>query len=195
VQQHTTDVGTNQCYSGHGGTSAAAPLAAGIFALVLSVRPDLTWRDLQYLSMNTAIPVNEDDGMWEETAIGKMYSHRYGYGKLDAYAIVKAAKNFKSVQPQTWYKSPVIAVNHEIPQGQKGLRSQIEITKEQLKDANLARIEHIQVHMNANHGKRGDMSVDLISPKGIVSHIATKRDLDNSALGYKNWDFMTVKHW
>lgn len=192
---HTTDVGTNQCYSGHGGTSAAAPLAAGIFALVLSVRPELTWRDLQYLSMETAVPVNIDDGMWEKTAIGKMYSHRYGYGKLDAYTIVQAAKTFELVKPQAWYKSPVVVANRDIPQGQKGLRSEIRITKEQIKDANIARLEHVQVKMNAVHSRRGDLSVDLISPHGIVSHIATKRDLDNSAQGYQDWDFMTVKHW
>jgi kexin len=36
--QHTTDVGKNSCTDRHGGTSAAAPIAAGIFALVLEVR-------------------------------------------------------------------------------------------------------------------------------------------------------------
>lgn len=38
VVQHTTDVGKNTCTDRHGGTSAAAPIAAGIFALVLEVR-------------------------------------------------------------------------------------------------------------------------------------------------------------
>lgn len=36
--QHTTDVGKNSCTDRHGGTSAAAPIAAGIFALALEVR-------------------------------------------------------------------------------------------------------------------------------------------------------------
>lgn len=129
------------------------------------------------------------------TASGQMFSHRYGYGKIDAYAIVHAAKDFKSVKPQSWYKSPVILVNHAIPQGSKGLKSQIEITKKQLKDANLARVEHVQVRMNAKHGRRGDMSVDLVSPEGIVSHIATTRPRDADDSGYKDWDFMSVKHW
>ncbi|KAI5821099.1 peptidase S8/S53 domain-containing protein [Pyronema omphalodes] len=192
---HTTDVGTNQCYSGHGGTSAAAPLAAGIFALVLSVRPELTWRDMQYLAKDTAVVFNEDDGLWEKTASGQLFSHRYGFGKLDAYAIVQAAKEFKQVKPQAWYKSPVLSVNHEIPQGAGGLKSEFKVTKEMLQKANLERIEHVQVHMNAKHGRRGDMSVDLISPEGIISHIATRRDQDSSTAGYKDWNFMSVKHW
>lgn len=55
VKQHTTDVGKNKCTDHHGGTSAAAPIAAGIFALVLEVRPDLTWRDMQHMCVQTAI--------------------------------------------------------------------------------------------------------------------------------------------
>lgn len=36
--QVTTDIGKNKCSHGHGGTSAAAPNAAGIFALALQAR-------------------------------------------------------------------------------------------------------------------------------------------------------------
>lgn len=184
----------DQCYSGHGGTSAAAPLAAGIFALVLSVRPELTWRDLQWLVWETAIPINVADEDWKQTHAGKLYNHKYGYGKLDAYTIVHAAKNFKQVKPQAWYHSPVVEVHKGIPEG-KGLKTTIQITKEDLQRANLERVEHVTVNMNAEHQRRGDMAVDLISPNGIVSNIATARSLDDSRDGYVNWDFMSVKHW
>ncbi|KAJ4290763.1 pheromone processing endoprotease [Collariella sp. IMI 366227] len=118
---HTTDVGPDSCTNSHGGTSAAAPLAAGIFALALQVRPDLSWRDMQYLAMDTAIPLNLDSGDWQETSIGKKFSHTYGYGKLDTYAIVEAAKTWKKVKPQAWFYSPWIHVNQPIPQGDKGV--------------------------------------------------------------------------
>lgn len=188
-------MGVNSCYANHGGTSAAAPLAAGIFALVLSVRPDLTWRDLQYLVLDTAVPVNEDDLDWKQTVIGKRFNHKYGYGKLDAWAIVQAAKNFKSVKPQAWYKSPVLVVNHVIPEGMKGLQAQLQVSAEDIRNANLERLEHVTVTMNAKHDKRGEMSVDLISPSGVVSHIATQRKFDRSKEGYNDWTFMSVKHW
>ncbi|KAG0638631.1 peptidase S8/S53 domain-containing protein [Tuber brumale] len=192
---HTTDVGLNQCFNGHGGTSAAAPLAAGIFALVLSVRPGLTWRDMQYLALKTAVPINEKDPDWKQTATGKMFNHKYGYGKIDAWAIVHAAKDHKLVKPQAWYNSPVVAVNATIPEGTQGLQTQIKVTAEEARNANLGRLEHVTVTMNAAHSQRGDMSVDLISPKGIVSHIATTRKPDTSKNGYKDWTFMSVKHW
>lgn len=192
---HTTDVGQNACYAGHGGTSAAAPLAAGIFALALQVRPDLTWRDMQYLVMRTAVPVNTEDPDWQKTYIGKMYSHTYAYGKVDSYALVEAAKTWELVKPQAWFYSPWVHVHHPIPQGAVGLTVAVEITKEMLQAANLARIEHVTVTMNIEHTRRGDLSVDLVSPENIVSHLSVTRRLDDAEVGYEDWTFMSVVHW
>ncbi|KAK4939913.1 pheromone processing endoprotease [Elasticomyces elasticus] len=192
---HTTDVGVDKCYNGHGGTSAAGPLVVGTVALALSARPDLTWRDVQYLCVDTAIPIHLDDGSWQNTTIGKKFSHTYGYGKVDAYRFVEAAKSFQSVKAQAWYHSPWLSVQHKIPEGDQGLAASFTITQEMLTDANLERLEHVTVTMNVEHGRRGDLSADLISPSGVVSHIATTRRVDNDANGYDDWTFMSVAHW
>ncbi|TQV95510.1 KEX1 protease precursor [Cordyceps javanica] len=192
---HTTDVGTNKCTISHGGTSAAAPLAAGIFALVMEVRPDLSWRDLQYLAMESAIKVLDPNADWQTTAIGKHFSHAFGYGKIDSYSIVQMAKTWKKVKPQAWYFSPWIHVKTDLPQGDEGLTSTFEVTEAMLKGANLARLEHVTVTMNVNHTRRGDLSVDLISPENVTSHIATARKMDSHNSGYDNWTFMSVAHW
>ena len=193
---HTTDVGPNACFSGHGGTSAAAPLAAGIFALALQVRPDLTWRDMQYLVMNTAVPLNTDiEGEWQKTFIGKQYSHTFAYGKVDSYALVEAAKTWVNVKPQAWFYSPWVHVHQPIPQGDVGLAVELEITEDMLDEANFERIEHVTVTMNVEHTRRGDISVDLFSPEGIVSHLSATRKMDNARAGYDDWTFMSVVHW
>jgi kexin len=192
---HTTDVGTNACYSGHGGTSAAAPLAAGIFALVLQVRPDLSWRDMQYLAMDTAVPINLESGEWQDTTIGKKFSHTFGYGKVDSYGIVEASKTWKNVKPQAWLYSPWIHVNQAIPQGEEGISVSFDVTPDMLTEANLERLEHVTVTMNIAHTRRGDLSVDLISPNKVVSHLSVPRRLDNTAEGYEDWTFMSVVHW
>ena len=191
---HTTDVGTNQCYSNHGGTSAAAPLGAGVFALALSVRPELTWRDLQNILVQTAVPVNEQEG-WDKTYIGKKFSHTYGYGKLDAHAIVEAAKSVELLKPQAWFESPWMHVNRNIPQGVEGLLSTFEVTEEHLKTANLEKVEHVTVTMNVVHTRRGDLSVELRSPVNVVSQLSVSRRLDEAQAGYKHWTFMSVAHW
>lgn len=192
---HTTDVGTNTCSDTHGGTSAAAPLAAGIFALVLSIRPDLTWRDMQYLVMETALPVDVDIAEWQKTTIGKLYSHTFGYGKIDTYATIEAAKTFKNVKPQTWFFGPWIHINQSIPQGDQGLYTSFEVTADTLKAANLARLEHVTVTMNIAHTRRGDLSVDLVSPNNVVSHLSATRKFDTEEAGYVDWTFMSVVHW
>ncbi|KAK5153530.1 hypothetical protein LTR04_006205 [Oleoguttula sp. CCFEE 6159] len=191
---HTTDVGVNKCYTGHGGTSAAGPLAVGIYALVLQVRPDLTWRDIQWLTVMTAAPVDQPSD-WQDTKIGKRFSHQFAYGKLDAWAIVEAAKNWTVVKPQAWYFSPWMHVKHDIPEGENGLASSFEVTSAMLKTANFERVEHVTVTMNVEHTRRGDLSVELRSPSGVVSHIATARRNDAANAGYVDWTFMSVAHF
>jgi kexin len=191
---HTTDVGSNKCTGTHGGTSAAGPLAVGTYALVLSVRPDLSWRDLQWLTVMTAVPF-ETPSDWTKTTLGRSFSHQFGYGKLDAYAIVEAAKNWINVKPQAWFYSPWMHVRKPIPQGDKGLASVFEVTKQMLKDANFERVEHITLTMNIEHTRRGDLSVELISPDGFTSHLSTARKDDDAGAGYVDWTFMSVAHW
>ncbi|KAL8799312.1 MAG: hypothetical protein Q9182_005987 [Xanthomendoza sp. 2 TL-2023] len=191
---HTTDVGPNQCYANHGGTSAAAPLGAGVFALAFDVRPELTWRDLQHILVHTAVPVNEQED-WDTTFIGKKFSHTYGYGKLDAYAIVDMARSMDLLKPQAWYHSPWQHVKHAIPQGTDGLISMFEVTEQTLKKANLERLEHVTVTMNVEHTRRGDISVELRSPANVVSHLSVVRKLDDADAGYEDWTFSSVAHW
>ncbi|EAU36453.1 KEX1 protease precursor [Aspergillus terreus NIH2624] len=192
---HTTDVGTDKCYSYHGGTSAAGPLAAGTVALALSARPELTWRDAQYLMVETAVPVHEDDGSWQILKSGRKFSHDWGFGKVDAYSLVQKAKTWELVKPQAWFHSPWLRVLHKIPQGEQGLASSYEVTETMMKDANLERLEHVTVTMNVNHTRRGDLSVELRSPDGVVSHLSTARRPDEENTGYVDWTFMSVAHW
>ena len=44
----TTDL-HHSCTAKHTGTSASAPMAAGIVALTLEANPGLTWRDVQHI--------------------------------------------------------------------------------------------------------------------------------------------------
>lgn len=66
----TTDL-HNKCTSGHTGTSASAPLAAGICALALEANRDLTWRDMQHIVVRTARPANLKSSDWKVNGVGR----------------------------------------------------------------------------------------------------------------------------
>lgn len=145
--------------------------------------------------METAVRVEDDEADWQETSIGKKFSHTFGYGKVDSYGMVQKAKDWQLVKPQSWFFSPWIHVKKDIPEGKDGLAVNFEVTEDMLKEANLARIEHVTVTMNVNHTRRGDLSVDLISPDNVISRIATARKVDEFRGGYDDWTFMSVVHW
>jgi hypothetical protein len=84
---------------GFGGTSHSCPTIAGAAALILSVRPELTWVQVREILRTTASRIdigqanaigqwvdNDGDGIDE-------FSQWYGYGRLDIDAAVTAARN------------------------------------------------------------------------------------------------------
>ncbi|RKP27327.1 peptidase S8/S53 domain-containing protein, partial [Syncephalis pseudoplumigaleata] len=192
---YTTDNGKHECSARHGGTSAAAPLVAGIYALVLSIRPDLTWRDIQHLTVRSALPFNLDDGSWSKTAVGLMHSNLHGFGKIDTYGIVELAKNHTLVNPQTSIESKLSVVNQTIPHGEHGVNNTIVLTQAEMDAHQFQRLEHITVTADISHQRRGDVEVYLVSPQNTVSKLSAMRKNDESKDGFRNWTFMTVKHW
>ncbi|KAK3597021.1 hypothetical protein CHS0354_014910 [Potamilus streckersoni] len=66
----TTDL-RRSCTETHTGTSASAPLAAGLCALALQANPMLTWRDLQHIVVMTAKPFNLHDSDWITNGVGR----------------------------------------------------------------------------------------------------------------------------
>ncbi|KAG9328855.1 hypothetical protein JZ751_010115, partial [Albula glossodonta] len=80
------------CTDGHTGTSAAAPLAAGMVALMLQVRPCLTWRDVQHIITYTATKYEDKRADWRTNGAGFHHSHQHGFGLLNAWRMVNAAK-------------------------------------------------------------------------------------------------------
>ncbi|KAL7754005.1 pheromone processing endoprotease [Sorochytrium milnesiophthora] len=214
----TADVGTDKCTSAHSGTSAAAPLAAGVLALVLSVRPDLSWRDVQRLIVETAMPFNVAGNVvepgvdtivptqWMKLPSGRYFSHNYGYGVLDAFAIVEAAKRFQKLPVnttlaardavvstnQTHWSSEWVAVAQKL-KAREALTSLIDVSS--AATSQIARLEHVTVTVTIKARSRGDILVDLISPNKVLSMLATKRLGDTDPSGYQNWTFSSVQHW
>lgn len=196
---HTTDVawnGINRCTSHHGGTSAAAPLVAGVAALALQIRPDLTWRDLQHIIIHSAQMINPQDPDWQKTQAGRHYNHKFGYGIVDAYQFIEEAKRHQLVKPQAWMNTGNVTIPGDRTFiGEKGVKSTFTVTQEMLDKANVETIEHVTTRVWITHDRRGDVDVELISPHGTKSVLARPRRFDDATTGFPGWSFMTLKHW
>jgi subtilisin family serine protease len=83
------------------GTSFAAPVVAGVVALMLEANVWLTWRDVRTIIVDTSQKVeimdnenNNDDATFGVNAAGIGYSDLYGFGLIDATAAVKEAESW-----------------------------------------------------------------------------------------------------
>uniref|UniRef100_A0A183BJV8 Neuroendocrine convertase 2 n=2 Tax=Globodera pallida TaxID=36090 RepID=A0A183BJV8_GLOPA len=202
----TTDL-YGRCTRSHSGTSAAAPEAAGVFALALEANPQVTWRDLQHLTVLTSSRNSLFDGRcrelppleleancshfeWQMNDVGLEYNHLFGFGVLDAAEMV-----WKTAPPRFHCEAGTIDTPREIPaSGEMVLTLRTDACAGSTTEVNF--LEHVQAIVSLNSSRRGDTTLYLISPSGTPSMILSRRPKDDDAKdGFTNWPFMTTHTW
>lgn len=93
------------------GTSFAAPYVSAIASLILSVNPNLTREEVVNIIESTAQEVGEYDYVIEEGRPNGTWNNEMGYGLVDAYEAVLAAKT-KYIQNHTYQSGSVIVENY-----------------------------------------------------------------------------------
>lgn len=209
----TTDV-LNGFRSDFSGTSASTPMVSGVAALVLSARPDLTWRDVRLILAYSARRNDPLHPEWSLTG-ARPFNPFYGFGAADAQAAVRLAQGWNSVggnesmiacPPET---SPPytrgsgtapfpIAIPDAPAVGEPQVREDaIAVGAE----CGISKIEFVEIGFSATHPFSGDLRVDLISPSSQVSRLADGRLCDPDGDGtadncgdYDNWRFGSVRH-
>uniref|UniRef100_A0A0K0E7I3 P/Homo B domain-containing protein n=1 Tax=Strongyloides stercoralis TaxID=6248 RepID=A0A0K0E7I3_STRER len=190
----TTDA-PNGCTKAHSGTSASAPIAAGIIALALEANPSLTWRDIQHIVLRTAnpIPLLDNPG-WSTNGVGRKISNQFGYGLMDAGAIVKLSKVWTTVPEQRKCIYKYKMVEPRIVNGNFQINFTINVNDCPNGDSILY-LEHVQVISTIKYSKRGDLKLTLLSPSGTKSIILPIRSQDDNKNGINRWPFLTVQMW
>ncbi|KRX22108.1 Furin [Trichinella nelsoni] len=192
----TTDL-HHGCTSFHTGTSASAPLAAGICALTLEANPDLTWRDMQHIVVRTARPEGLTANDWSVNGVGRSVSHSFGYGLMDAGAMVRLARNWTNVSEQhqcrTLYR--LSRKGKTIPK--ESIVKMRMVTDGCFNDPKrkVAYLEHVQSYITLTSRKRGNLLIFLTSPSGTKSTLLPRRNHDTTPDGIRNWAFMTTHSW
>ncbi|KAG2466282.1 PCSK5 convertase, partial [Polypterus senegalus] len=190
----TTDL-RHRCTDSHTGTSASAPMAAAIVALALEANQFLTWRDVQHIIVKTSRPVHLIAPDWKTNAAGYKVSHLYGFGLMDAEAMVKEAERWRTVPPQHICVEPA---DKQIRTIRSDAVVRIVFKATGCADNSNHRViylEHVVVRITIHHFRRGDLSIYLTSPSGTKSQLLANRLFDHSMEGFKNWDFMTTHCW
>jgi hypothetical protein len=182
----TAGTSAGACTNRFGGTSAAAPLAAGIVALVLSIRPDLGWRDVQGVFALSSEPIDVADASWQTTGAGLHFSHKYGFGLINAESAVDLARNWVNYKGVQAISSGVRPMNALLVPGGT-LEAKFEC------DAHAKRVLHVDLMMFVAHPRRGELEIRLRSPHGTVSELQDYHSDTHTDIG--NWTYTSVANW
>ncbi|KAI3376782.1 hypothetical protein L3Q82_000381 [Scortum barcoo] len=155
----------------------------------------LTWRDVQHLLVKTSRPVHLKADDWKTNGAGHRVSHLYGFGLVDAEAMVLEATKWRTVPPQ--HTCSQIPERHAryIHAGQSLNSSSTSSGCSEEPDQHVVYLEHVVVKVLIVHPRRGDLEINLISPSGTRSQLLARRLFDSSNEGFRNWEFMTVHFW
>lgn len=190
----TTDL-HNGCTKRHTGTSASAPIGAGIIALALEANSNLTWRDVQYLIVITSDPFDLNNNDWQKNGVGKFYSHNFGFGLMNAGKMVDLALKWTLVERQIKCESFYLRLDNIL--GFKIIKkktlSVFQLSINELCFLNY--LEHVISVITLESGVRGKIKINLISPSKTKSNLLEFRERDVSRAGFKSWPFMTVHYW
>jgi len=194
----TTDL-YGKCTRTHSGTSAAAPEAAGVFALALEANRKLTWRDMQHLTVLTSKRNSLFDSKgrfhWTMNGVGLEFNHLFGFGVLDAGAMVALAGQWKSVPARYHCEAGSDKTVRAIP-SDKSLFLTLETTGCAGSETEVNYLEHVQALITLNTTRRGDVELFLRSPMGTRSMILSTRPNDDDGRdGFTKWPFMTTHTW
>ncbi len=185
-----SDPVTDRDYTGDfGGTSAAAPLAAGVIALILEAKPQLGWRDVREILIRTARKVNPSDMDWVTNGGGFHFNHKFGAGLIDAGAAVAMAATWENLGPRIFAMREEKVGAEIIPDNNPaGVVNTFNFTESEL------RVEHVSLTVDIRHSRRGQLRIEIESPAGTKSVLAPGRSRD---LGkhFQEWTFTSVHHW
>uniref|UniRef100_A0A1B6GHW2 furin n=2 Tax=Proconiini TaxID=565685 RepID=A0A1B6GHW2_9HEMI len=185
------------CTVEHTGTSASAPLAAGMCALALEANPSLTWRDMQYLVVLTSKPGPlEKESGWIVNGVKRKVSHKFGYGLMDGGSLVTLAEQWTTVPSQHICKSQEINEERQI---ESSYGSSLTVSMDVnacIGTLNEVRfLEHVQCKVTLRFFPRGNLRLLLTSPMGTTSTLLFERPRDVVSSNFDDWPFLSVHFW
>ena len=194
-----------------GGTSSAAPAVAGAVAVLLGVKPSLTWREVKHVLAVTARRIDPGRAevraafngtpyvarhAWQTNAAGYDFHNWYGFGAVDIDAAVTLAQSsyapgsLGTLVESAWFESGADGSSAvAIPDADgAGASAVLDVTG--LPES--ADIEAVVLEIDIEHSDAFDLGVTLQSPAGTASVLNPPF---NSVLedfpGLRNWQLLS----
>lgn len=185
------------CTLSHTGTSASAPIAAAMCALALEANPGLSWRDVQHIVVATSRyePLRFESG-WVTNGVGRKVSHKFGYGLMDAEAMVRLAEKWLPSPQQRICETTGDGVIYDIP-ADNNQQLEVTLSSNACKDtrSEIRYVEHVQARLSLKFKPRGNLKITLISPSGTPTNLLLPRPKDSDENSFNNWPFLSVHFW
>jgi kexin len=183
------------------GTSASTPMVSGVVALMLSINPELTWRDVRLILAQTARRNDPTDSGWVAATDGLAFNHKYGFGVVDAAAAVARAASWVSVGGSSRLVTCTSAPRAPalpIPDAPAAGDPTPAADAVSIAGCGITRIEFVELVFAASHTYSGDLRIRLTSPAGRVSELAESRICGGGGSdpcgAFANWTFGSVRH-
>ena len=195
------DTFPDQSYTSRfGGTSSAAPLVAGVLALVKEAQPALNTRLAKHLLAKTSDVVDADDSTvtgggdettpgsaWKTNAAGLKFNMNYGFGLIDAAELVSEATKYSGVTPLQNFGSGTLTVNAFLDDFSTVTRTT------SVNVPNAKPLEEVVVALDVTHTYRGDVEAYLTSPSGTTGRLVLKDG--NDPKSDFTWSFTSNAFW
>ena len=194
-----------------GGTSSASPAVAGAVAVLLGVKPSLTWRDVKHILAVTARRIDPGRAevraafngtpyvaqhAWQTNAAGHDYHNWYGFGAVDIDAAVALAQStyapgsVGTLVESEWFESGADdALALAIPDADgAGVTAVLDVTGLPAS----ANVEAVVLEIDIEHSDAYDLGITLHSPAGTASVLnppfnAVLEDFP----GLRNWQLLS----
>ena len=178
-----TTENSDRYYEEFGGTSAATPMVSGVAALMRSANSNLSWRDLKLILAASARKNDPENPGWEVGAekYGSHpdrynFNHEYGFGVVDAKAAVDLSKGWYGLPPLQSSSAGSNRLNLRIPDlldsDNAGTVSSVVSTLNL--NTGIEFTEFVEVTVSMRHNSFRDLEIELVSPSGAVSLLATE---------------------
>ncbi len=162
-------------YTALSGTSAAAPVVSGVVALMLEANRGLGYRDVQQIlaySANRVAPFEtgaRTNGATDWNGGGLTFNTDYGFGLVDAHAAVRLAESWDAVSTYSTMVTASAASTSRLV-----IRDLQTVTGQVMVQPKAMQIDRVEVTLDINHGRIGDLVITLLSPLGTTSTLVDR---------------------